>query len=555
MRIIRDIPPKQKSKKFVAVDLELFQLNPKQLHRPTSGKFACLSVAVDPETVYVVTNESDMAQTMDNLEGAALTYHHAKFDITHLRRWSDILPTKMLWDTMLIERILYGGYYDFFGLEHLARRYLDIKMDKSLQKSFEKATELSEEQIYYAALDASITLQVCHAQRKIMRKKDFNIWATVDRPALWAYLDFMGFAINVAGWKSLADKYQKLADKVEERFDYNPRSPQQVKKKLLSTGFKGLPNTQEKTLKTYIDKYPDSGAAIIAKDQLLYKKYQKRHSTYGMNMLENFIEDGDGYQFIYCDYRITGAETGRTSSSSPNMQNIPARDTKEYRECFVARPGNVLIIADYSAQEPSILAYMSQDKKLIEIINSGKDIYLETQKLSKLFQKLSRDKMKSIVLGTNYGMSKYGLARELDCSLAEAEKIIQEYFHIFSGVASWVIKQQKRKDYVETVLGRRIWLNKYSSQVENNAVNSPIQGTAGDINKIATARLHQYWIFDYPFPVVETTHDEIGLDVPKEIAEDVAKFTKHHMVKVAEEICPGIKARVDVNIGSSWGSK
>jgi DNA polymerase-1 len=540
MNIELGLPPQQEPNAWIGLDIEMFGLNPKQLHRPISGEFACLSIAVKPDEVYVVTDKLEIPIALGRLNDTVSVYQNAPFDITHLRRWASISPTKKLWDTMYIERILYGGYYNSFGLDNLARRHLDIKMDKSLQKSFEDATELSDEQIEYSALDASITLQVSQAQRKVMRKKDFNIWAKVDRPALWAYLDFMGFAINVAGWKELADKYLDLATKIEETFDYNPRSPKQVKEKLISTGFKGLPNTQEKTLKAFISKHPDTDASEIADNQLAYKKFQKRHSTYGMNFIEHYVENDIRFDcnMIHCHYWITGAETGRTSSSDPNMQNIPSRDTKEYRQCFIARPGNVLIIADYSAQEPSILAYMSQDKMLINIINSGKDIYLETQKL-----------------GTDYGMSKYGLARELGCSLAEAERILREYFHIFSGVASWVIKQQKRKDYVETVLGRRIWLNRYSGQCERNAVNAPVQGTAADINKMATARIHQNWKYPYPFAVVETTHDEIGLDVPKQHAKKIARFVKHHMVSVAEEVCPGIKARVDINIGDNWGSK
>jgi DNA polymerase-1 len=553
MKIIQTLPPQQEPNTWIGLDIEMFGLNP----RPISGEFACLSIAVNPEIVYVVTDKLEIPVALGRLNDTVSVYQNAPFDITHLRRWASIQPTKKLWDTMYIERILYGGYYNSFGLDNLARRHLDIKMDKSLQKSFEDATELSDEQIEYSALDASITLQVSQAQRKVMRKKDFNIWAKVDRPALWAYLDFMGFAINVAGWKELADRYLELATKIEETFEYNPRSPKQVKEKLISTGFKGLPNTQEKTLRAFISKHPDTDASKIAKEQLAYKKFQKRHSTYGMNFIEHYVETDIRFdcEMIRCNYWVTGAETGRTASSDPNMQNIPSRDTKEYRKCFIARPGNVLIIADYSAQEPSILAYVSQDKKLIQIINSGKDIYLETQKLSKLFRDLNRDKMKTVVLGTDYGMTEYGLARELGCSLDEAKSILREYFHIFSGVASWVIKQKKRKDYVETVLGRRIWLNRYSSQCENNSVNAPVQGTAADINKIATARIHQNWKYPYPFAVVETTHDEIGLDVPRQHAKKIARFVKHHMVSVAEEVCPGIKARVDVSISDSWGGK
>ena len=147
MRILHEVPPPQPKNKFVALDVEIFNLNSKQLHRPTSGKFACLSVATDPETVYVITDQLQLPVVFSNLRDAVHIYHHAKFDITHLRRWVNIEPRKRLWDTMLIERIMWGGYFDFFALEHLARRWLDIKMDKSLQKSFEHATELTEKQI------------------------------------------------------------------------------------------------------------------------------------------------------------------------------------------------------------------------------------------------------------------------------------------------------------------------------------------------------------------------------------------------------------------------
>jgi DNA polymerase-1 len=561
MKIELGLPPQQEPKKFIALDVELFGLNPKQLHRPTSGEFACLSIATDPETVYVVTDKLEIPVALGRLRDTVSVYQNAKFDITHLRRWADIPPTKLLWDTMLIERILYGGYFDLFALDHLARRHLDVKVDKSLQKSFEKAIELTDEQIEYSALDASLTFQICYSQRKAMTKRDFNVWAKVDRPALWAYMDFMGFSIDVPAWKALADRYLEQANKIEEYFDYNPRSPKQVKEVLIANGFKGLPNTQEKTLLSFIAKHPDTDAATIAQDQLLYKKFQKRHSTYGMNFIEHYVEDDIQFEckMIFCNYRTIGAETGRTASSDPNMQNIPARDTKEYRECFIARPGNLLIIADYSAQEPAILAYISQDELLIKIINSGKDIYIEAAK--RVFGETitkedpRRDTMKALVLGTNYGMSEYGLARQEGISKAEAKRLLRKYFQVFPGVASWIINQQRRKDYVETVMGRRIWLNRYSGQCERNALNAPIQGTAADINKMATARLHQNWNYPYPFAVVETTHDEIGLDVPKQHAKKIARFVKHHMVTVAEEVCPGIKARVDVNIGASWGSK
>jgi len=561
MKILKEIPPPQPKNKFIALDIEMFGLNPKQLHRPTSGEFACLSVATDPETVYVITDKTLLYEVFSNLNDAVFCFHHAKFDITHLRRWCHIPPRKRLWDTMLIERILWGGYFDFFALEHLARRYLDVKMDKSQQKTFENTETMTDEQIQYAALDASITLQIALEQRKIIRKSDFNIWSKVELPALWAYMDFQGFAINVAEWKALAEKNENRAKDFENKLDFNPRSPAQVKEALKKKGFKGLSSTGEETLVRFMEKYPDVPAKELAENVLECRKYHTRASRYGYNFIEDYLEHDIQFNvdMIFSDYHTIGAETGRTASSSPNMQNIPARDTPDFRKCFIARPDNVLLICDYSQQEPGVSAYLAKDEKLIDIINSGQDIYISVARnvFGEEIEKgdSRRKTMKSLVLGTNYGMSAVGLASREGMSRSNAGKLINKYFRTFPGIATWVNRQVKQKEYVETAMGRRIWLNKYSSQVERNALNAPIQGTAADITKLALARLHQNWKYPYPFPVVATVHDEIVLDVPKKHAKTIARFVKKIMEDAVQEVCPGVIIKADIVIGTTWGAK
>lgn len=561
MRILREAPPPQPKNKFVAIDLEMFGLNSNQLHRPTSGEFACLSIATDPDTVYIITDKDLLYSAIVNLSETVHCFHHAKFDITHLRRWIGYPPRKRLWDTMLIERIMWGGYFDLYALDHLARRWLDVKLDKTQQKLFENATELSDEQIHYAALDASTTLRIAIEQRKVIRKSDFEVWRKIELPALWAYMDFQGFAINVAEWKALAEKNENRAKEIEENLPFNPRSPKQVKEHLSKKGFKRLPSTGEETLKKFIKQNPDVPARELAEGVLECRKYHTRSSRYGFQFIEKYLEHDIQFDVdvIFSDYHTIGAETGRTASSKPNMQNIPARDTPAFRECFIARPGNVLLVCDYSQQEPGVTAHLSQDQKLIDIINSGQDIYISVAKMIFNEEIKKGDKrrktMKALVLGTNYGLSPWGLASREDMSKPEAGKLINRYFKTFPGVATWINKQGKRKDYVETAMGRRIWLNRYSSQVERNALNAPIQGTAADMTKLAVARLHQNWKYPYPFPVVATVHDEIVLDVPKKHAQKVAKFVKKTMEDVAQEVCPSVIIKADVNIGTNWGAK
>jgi DNA polymerase-1 len=495
------------------------------------------------------------------LRNTVHVYQNAKFDIAHLRRWVDLPPRKKIWDTFLIERLMYGGYYDMFALEHLARRWLGIKLDKDIQKTFENATELSEEQIEYAAIDASVTLQIAQAQFSKIRAKDFKVWQKVDRPALWAFLDFQGFAIDVAEWKALAERNENRAKEIEETLPCNPRSPTQVKELLTKKGFKRLPNTGEETLQKFIDKLPNVPAADLAKDILECRKYYTRASRYGFKFIEKFLEHDLQFDvdMIYSSYKVTGAETGRTASSDPNMQNIPARETSEFRRCFIARPNNVLLVCDYSQQEPGISAHLAQDKALIDIINSKQDIYISVAKnlfnenISKSDKR--RKTMKSLVLGTNYGMSAYGLAARENLSKSAAGKMIHKYFRLFPGVGAWVNRQRNKKDYIETAMGRRVWLNRYSGQCERNALNSPIQGTAADITKMAIARLHQNWEYPYPFAVVATVHDEIVLDVPKKHAQKIARFVKKTMEDVAKEVCSSVVIKADVAIGTTWAAK
>jgi len=559
MKIIKAIPPKIKPKQPVAIDTEWFGIEQNKIHRP-GGKFACLTVCFEPGIVYLIQDPNDVAPTLQQINDGLWIIHNAKFDITHLRAIVDIPPRALIVDTMLMEQILFSGYYNFFGLEHLARRYLHIELDKSTQEEFITATTMSPEMLEYSARDADVLLRIWFEQRKIIKKSDLNVWKKADRPALWAILDFMGFRLDVDAWRNLAENNKQRQLEIDAELPINPRSHTQVKKYLRKNGFKRLPDTGEKRLKKYIRKYPDTPAAEIAKKILASRTYGKRASTYGMNFIEKFLEkEDDGIYVIHADYRIIGAETGRISCRRPNMQNIPARDTKEFRKCLIARPGNKLIIADYSQQEVGIGAYISGDEKLIEAFNSGKDVYIQTAKIVFGKEIIKSDPlrkgMKAIMLGIVYGLTPYGLAENEDMSIDDAERSIHKILKTFSGLDRWQIEQRKTKTYTKTVLGRKSWLNPYSNQCERNALNNPVQGTGVDMLKAAMGKIHQEWSFDYPYAQVATIHDELVFDVPAEITNDAANLIKSSMESVANELCPGMKFRVGVDIGNTWAEK
>lgn len=558
-----ELPPLVGPKEWVGVDIEIFtkkgDLN--HLHRPHTGRFAALQIAVG-EDVYVITKEDCVQDALNQIDAATWVIHNGKFDLMHLRRWANVPPRKKYYDTMYIEKILWNGFFIHFSLAAVVRRYLGIYLEKDVRETFEGATELTREQIEYAALDPYYTLLVAKEQRKRLTEKDIYIWSKIDRPAVWAFLDFKGFAINVERWTELGNEHLRLRDEVDARLPLNPRSPDQIMKFIRAAGLKAK-STEAEELEKLLDRGDlDDDVASVISDILLSKNYGTYASRYGLKFIADFLEQEDGVDVIFGDYKVNHAETGRTACEHPNMQNIPARDTKVFRECFIARPGHKLIIADFSSQEPYISAIVSGEPKLIEWIMQGKDIYIEMAR--EVFGKIitkgdpERAHMKSVILGGNYGMSKYGLAKKLKCTPDEAQYLIDRTHKVLPVLAKYMERQRQERTIVYTPFGRKVWLNPYSFQAERNALNAPIQGGAGDQMKAALGALHQDWSnhFFTDFPVVGYIHDELVSDVREEHAEDAAEYIKTIMETTATEMVKGIiRFKVDVHIGNTWAEK
>jgi DNA polymerase-1 len=238
------------------------------------------------------------------------------------------------------------------------------------------------------------------------------------------------------------------------------------------------------------------------------------------------------------------------------MQNIPIRKHPHYRRPWIARPGNKLIVADWSAQEARIHAYLTQDEQLLDIFLSGKDPYIETARrvYGKEITKDDpyRDTMKASFLGATYGQTPYGLEIEYGIPLNEGEELFYTFWEGFPQSAEWCDGQRRKKKYVESVMGRRLWVNPYNNQHEKNNLNHPHQSTAADMMKLAIVTLHKNWKHGCPFGVVAPIHDEIILDVPEEFAEDIAEFVSTTMVEVAEKMCPGVPFEADAKIVDNW---
>jgi DNA polymerase-1 len=556
--LIDKIPPLLPDNTLSSLDVELFGAEKHRLHRPT-GKFACLTLCPDGENVYLITDQNIVDIALGRVDNCLWGIHNSSFDLRQLRRWSPVPPRKKLWDSLIIERLLYSGYYDRFALKDCSRRHLGRYLEKEAVEQFSTASELTEELIHYAATDAVATWHIIQKQRKkVKKRKDVRkIWKEIDAPAIWAYLDFLGFRIDVDQWAELAEKHETKAVEMKASFGFNPSSPKQVLAYLKENGFPHIRSTGAKVLEEHIRKKPDTTAAQVAQAVIEYRQIAKLSSSYGMNMINKYVEDENDYQVIFSNFKVTGASSGRNASSDPNMQNIPFKREPLYRQPWIARPGHKLIVADWSAQEARIHAFLTQDRALKKIFKKDKDVYTAAYNLMYDADITKSDPLRDEIgkpsfLGGTYGQTPQGLEHTYGIPVEEGEDMQERFWRAFPGSSMWCGQQRKKKDYVESVMGRRFWANPYNDARERNNLNHPHQSTAADMMKLAIVKIHQGWDFDCPYGAVAPVHDELILDVPEEQAPEIAEFVSKTMVEVAETMCKGIPFRADAKICDNW---
>lgn len=551
INIINEIPRVAKEGEVVALDIEMFGQQERKLHRPI-GTFACMSIQFEGEDdVYQVYSVEQLPETFERLKSGLWVLHNALYDLRQLRRWENryLYPTETLpiYDTMLVERVLWGGYYTDFGLNDLARRYLDMYMEKETREQFESATEMTEEMKQYAALDVTVTLAVRRAQLALNR--DLSVYWNIDMPMIWVILDMQPVKVDYKRWQEMAVVFEEKGKSIEQEIGVNVMSPLQVKNYLEKNRIK-VESTGAEILEEF------EGNEVV--DKILQARlYRTATSKYGAKWLETYVEADD---LVYSDWKVTGAETGRMSASNPPLQGIPARKLPEYRELFI--PQNDYIFApDVAQQEPRITAYLSQDKNLLTAVRNNESVHVYVARM--IFNdptiekgEDSRYKIgKAISLGLSYGLTAQGTAKKVNIPLAEAEKLLHTYFQRFPDVENYIIRQRTlamKRGYVETVVGRRIWLNLYGYQWENNAINAPIQGSAVDFTKMWGITIWRTCKKEgIPFPVNMFEHDEIVMDVEKEHIERIKEINRM-AINTAAEMFPGVPFSVDENIGENW---
>ena len=503
-----------------------------------------------------------------------------KFDIPILARHGITLDTFHA-DTMLMSYVL-NSTATRHGMDKLAEFYLNYTTVK-----YKEVTGTASKQINfsaveievasnYAAEDADITLRLFNKLEDLLKDKptQLNLLNDIEYPLVHVLSK-----IEQNGAKIDKDKLaehskelsEKIADLSAQAFvisgeEFNLDSPKQLleilyeklKLPILKKTPKGQPSTNEETLQRLSEEYELPG--II----LQYRTLAKLKSTYTDSLIK--IENPLTKR-IHTSYQQAVTSTGRLSSTEPNLQNIPIRtaEGRRIREAFVPEKGNVLISADYSQIELRIMAHLSKDKNLTHAFNNNLDIHSATaaEVFGVNLEDVTQDQRRSakaINFGLMYGMSAFGLTRQLDIPRAEAQKYLDTYFERYTGVKDYIAntKAQAKEDmFVETIMGRRLYLNEINAgnglrrqAAERAAINAPLQGSAADIIKKAMIDIQDFLEKEMPkVKVIMQVHDELIFEAPKENAEEVLSTMKGMMEKAVKLDIPLI---ADAAIGDNW---
>ncbi len=385
-----------------------------------------------------------------------------------------------------------------------------------------------------------------------------------------AVMEREGFLVDADGIRAYGEKIQQAAEQAQHAiwdevgYEFNVNSPKQLGEALF--GKLGLPHGK-KTKNGYstnadvLEKLRYESTAV--ENVLQYRTYAKLKSTYCDGLLKVIGPDGR----IHSRFNQTETRTGRISSTEPNLQNIPVRTElgREMRRFFTARPGWVLVDADYSQIELRVLAHMAQDTNMIEAFRENRDIHRATA--AKVFHlpedmvtPLLRSRAKAVNFGIVYGIGAYSLSQDIGVSRKEADAYINGYLELYSGVRDYmerVVQQAKETGYVQTLFGRRRYLPELSSSSfpmrafgERVARNMPIQGTAADIIKIAMVRVQQRLEKEQRRArLILQVHDELIVEAPQEEADAIADLLTQEM-EAAVNLSVPMKA--DAHVGKTW---
>ncbi|MFI9651815.1 DNA polymerase I [Guyparkeria halopsychrophila] len=574
----------------VAFDTETNSLEPMQM------AVVGLSFAIDPhEAIYVplvhvdahgeriepqLDRDTVLARLKHWLEDERPTkiLQNAKFDMHALANHG--IALRGLVDDSMLESYVLDPTASRHDMDTLASRELAHQTTTFEQVAGKGAKQLTFDQVAidvagpYAAEDADITLQLADRLRAQLAEVPslMMVYEEIERPLVPVLftMERAGVAIDseqlARQGKAIAERIATIESEAQEVAGeaFNLGSTKQLKAILYERmGLpvkvktpKGEPSTNEEALSALVDEHP------LAQLILDYRGLTKLKSTY-IDRLPERIDPTTGRVHSMFHQAVTA--TGRLSSSNPNLQNIPVRteEGRRIRKAFVATPGHKLISADYSQIELRIMAHLSGDEGLLSAFEHGEDIHRATAR--EVFadggevNDDQRRAAKAINFGLIYGMSAFGLARQIGVGRTEAQAYIDRYFARYPGVARYMDetrRQAHERGFVETVFGRRLYLPELKSRngqrrqyAERTAINAPMQGTAADIIKRAMLALYESVVVPGRARMIIQVHDELIFEAPTDVAQSVADEIEQTMIAAGELRVP---LEVGIGIGESW---
>jgi DNA polymerase-1 len=536
---------------------QVSMFSPKQLSPPSALKLLAPLLA-DP----------DVDKVIHNSKKAWIVFRRLGIELSSIH-----------FDPMLAAYVLDPGKR-VQNFEAIAKEYLNkslVSYDDLVgtgRKRQALADQPLEQLLTYAGDQTVYSLQlVTVLEEKIKAANQTTLFRDIEMPLIrvLARMEMKGVKIDVKQLEDIdRDFSARLEEIVEKIYDlagesFNINSPQQLGQIL----FDKLALPMGKKTKTGYSTSMEVLSALapyhlLPREVLNYRSLTKLKNTY-VDTLPRMVNRETGR--IHTSYNQTGTVTGRLSSSEPNLQNIPVRteEGRKIRRAFVADPGHLLISADYSQIELRILAHYSEDEALIDAFHRGEDIHLRTA--AEIFEvephevtAEMRRQAKTINFGIIYGMSAFRLAKDLGIPQKKGRQIIERYFDRYGGVRSYMEETPKlgrEQGFVTTLLNRKRFLPDLKSRnrnvkqfAERTAINTPIQGSAADIIKMAMIRIDSELERNaLPARMIMQVHDELVFEVEASSAQDVATLVQHEMESVASLAVPLV---VEVGIGANW---
>ncbi|MCZ2100696.1 MAG: DNA polymerase I [Chitinophagales bacterium] len=556
-----------------------------------SAAIVGVSLAIQPHEGYYIPMPAEYEAAKQKLsllqgiledENIEKIGQNIKYDMTILK-WYGIELKGAFFDTMIVHYLCEPDLRH--KLDYLTETYLDYKMvpiEDLIGKSSKNQLSMRDIDIQkvadYAAEDADLTLQLVPILQKMMVENELeDIYRTIEAPLIRVLcnLEYEGVNVNASFLTEYSKELEKIILEKEREIyvlagtHFNISSPKQVGEVLFDR--MKIPYRWRKTgtgqYSTDVDKLTEmEHEHKIVAEILEYRKYTKLKSTY-VDALPLLVNKRTGR--IHSSFNQARAATGRLSSENPNMQNIPVKDEagREIRKAFIPRDQeHIILAADYSQIELRIIADMSKDTSMLEAFIAGNDFHRATA--SKVYgvpyeavTPEQRRNAKTVNFSITYGAGATNLSRQLGISRLEATDLIQNYFKEFAGLKQYMddtVRFAREYGYVKTLLGRRRYLRDINSRnaltasnAERMAINTPIQGTAADMIKIAMINIfNAFEARQLKSKMILQVHDELVFDVYKPELEEVKTIIRDKM----ENAIPGLTVPilVEMNTGENW---